>query len=287
MAPRALVVPRRVGEIDRRIQPDEGRVAAARDHAQRFDRGADRAGLARMRVHVNVGVRHALLDVIDLRFHAREVVLRAALQHVPPAERRHARNLHDILPDVLRQHHRKARQQLLLAVALFLEVHAVGVEEHRAAVAELRREAGLERGIGVVGDRHAELVGHRLQQHAVAGGALVREPEVADLAVRHEQNLDVLPADVADDVHVAEILHRRHHVRDRLDDVHVGAQRFLENIRGVAGGAEADHVERRALVVHVRLDLREQLLRIGDRVALRELVLLRQDVACFVDQHRL
>ena len=34
-----------------------------------------------------------------------------------------------------------------LRVALLLEVHAVGVEEHRAAVAELRRELGLERDV--------------------------------------------------------------------------------------------------------------------------------------------
>ena len=40
----------------------------------------------------------------------------------------------------------------------------------------------------------------------------------------HEQDLDVLPADVADDVDVAEVLHGRHHVRDGLDDVDVGAR---------------------------------------------------------------
>ena len=113
-------------------------------------------------------------------------------------------------------------EQLLLRVALLLEVDAVGVEEHRAAVAELRRELGLERDVGVLGDRDAELIGHRLQQHAVAGRALVRQAEVLDVAVLHEQDLDVLPADVADDVDVAEEVRRRHHVRDGLDDVRVG-----------------------------------------------------------------
>ena len=57
----------------------------------------------------------------------------------------------------------------------------------------------------------------------------------------HEQDLDVLPADVADDVDVAEVPHRRHHVRDGLDDVDVGADRLLEHVRGVAGGAEPEH----------------------------------------------
>ena len=140
-------------------------------------------------------------------------------------ERREARDLHHVLPDVLRQHLREAGEQLLLREALLLEVHAVGVEEDGAAVAELGRELGAEGGVGVLGDLEAELIGHRLQQHAVAGRALVREAEVRDVAVLHEQDLDVLPADVADDVDVAEELHGAHHVRDGLDDVHVGAHR--------------------------------------------------------------
>ena len=87
------------------------------------------------------------------------------------AERGQARDLHHVLPDVLRQHLREAGEQLLLREALLLEVHAVGIEEDGAAVAELRRELGLEGDLGVLGDRDAELIGHRLQQHAVAGGA--------------------------------------------------------------------------------------------------------------------
>ena len=143
------------------------------------------------------------------------------------AERGQARDLHDVLPDVLRQHLREAGEHLLLREALLLEVHAVGVEEHGAAVAELRRELGLERDVGELGDRHAERVGHGLEEHAVAGRAAVREAEVGDVAVLHEQDLDVLPADVADDVDVAEEVHGAHHVRDGLDDVHVGAHALL------------------------------------------------------------
>ena len=63
----------------------------------------------------------------------------------------------------------------------------------------------------------------------------VREAEVGDVAVLHEQDLDVLPADVADDVDVAEEVHGAHHVRDGLDDVHVGAHALLEHVGRVAG----------------------------------------------------
>ena len=113
MAPRGLVVAADVLDVDRGVEADERRVAAPLHDAQRLERRADRPGFAWMRVHVDLGVRHALLDVVDLRLHAREVVLRAALQHVARAQRRHARNLHDVLPDVLRQHHREARRAAL------------------------------------------------------------------------------------------------------------------------------------------------------------------------------
>jgi hypothetical protein len=210
-------------DVDRRVEAHEGRVASALHHAQRLEGGADRAGLARVRVHEHLGVRHALLDVVDLGLDRGEVVLRAALQHEATAQRREARDLHHVLPHVLGQHLGEAREELFFREALFLKVHAVGVEEDGAAIAELGRQLGLERGVGVLGDAQAELIGHRLQQHAVAGRAAVREAEVGDVAVLHEQDLDVLPADVADDVDVAEEPHGAHHVRHGLDDVDVGS----------------------------------------------------------------
>ena len=101
--------------------------------------------------------------------------------------------------------------------------------------------------LGILRHRQAELIGHGLEQHPVAGGAGVAELEVLDVAVLHEQDLDVLSADVADHVDVAEEVHRAHHVRDGLDDVHVGEHALFEHVGGVAGGAEADALERRAL----------------------------------------
>ena len=112
--------------------------------------------------------------------------------------------------------------------------------------------------------------------------ARVREAEVGDVAVLHEQDLDVLPADVADDVDVAEEVHRAHHVRDGLDDVHVALHALLEHVGGVAGRAEAHDLELGALIGDERLELREELLGVLDRVALRELVGLAEDLAVLV-----
>ena len=222
-------------------------------------------------MHEDLAAGHPLLDVVHLRLHRGQVVLGAALQHELAARGRPAAALPDhVLPDVLGQHLGQAREQLLLGEALLLEVHPVGVEEHGAAVAELGRQLRLEGRVGVLGDREAELVGHRLQQHAVAGRALVGELEGLDVAVLHEQDLDVLAADVADDVDVAEIVHRAHHVGDRLDDVHVGAcSALLEHVRRVAGRAEADDLQRGALRLCTRRrSAAEQVLGVLDRVAL-------------------
>ena len=139
---------RRVLEVDRRIDADERAPAAALDDAERLHRRADGAGLAGVRVDVHLAVGHALLDVVDLRLDRGEVVLRAALQHELAPERREPRDLHDVLPDVLRQDLREAGEHLLLREALLLEVHAVGVEEDGASVRELRRELGLEGDVG-------------------------------------------------------------------------------------------------------------------------------------------
>ena len=59
---------------------------------------------------------------------------------------------------------------------------------------------------------------------------------------------------------------------------------LFEHVGGVAGGAEADDLELGALLVDVVAQLGEQLLHVLDRVALRELVGLGEDVLLFVDE---
>ncbi len=97
-----FVVLRGVVERDGRIHADEAARLLPRHDAECLHRGADRAGFARVRVHVHLGARHALFDVVDLRLDGCHVVLGATLQHVLGAERGEPRDLHDVLPDVLR-----------------------------------------------------------------------------------------------------------------------------------------------------------------------------------------
>ena len=131
----------------------------------------------------HLGAGHPLFDVVDLGLDRGQVVLGPALQDEALAQGGHAGNLHHVLPHVLGQHLRQTGEQLLLRVALLLEVHPIGIEENRAAVAEARRQGSGKGGLGVFRDGHAELIRHRLQQHAVAGRALVGQAEVLDVAL--------------------------------------------------------------------------------------------------------
>ena len=67
-----------------------------------------------------------------------------------------------------------------------------------------------------------------------------------------------------------------------LDDVDVRLDRLLEHVGGVAGRAEAHALEVGPLLVHVALDLGQDVLGVLDGVALRQGVGLVEDVAGLV-----
>ena len=76
-------------------------------------------------------------------------------------------------------------------------------------------------------------------------------------------------------------------MRDRLDDVDVGAQALFEDVRGVARRAKADDLERRAVRRQPIAELAQQVAHIRDRVALRERVRLAQQRPVVPDEDRL
>ena len=240
---------RLIGDLLDGLEADEGRLAAVLPQTHRLDRRADRAALAAVLVHDDVGLDalavEARFDEIDLRLHRRQVVLRAALQHEVRAEGRQVGDLRDVEPDVLRQHRGQAGHDLLRLPALALEIDDVGLHEDGAAVAEARHRLGAEGDVGVLLDLEAEAFGGGLQEVAVAGRALRVELEVLDLAVLQDDELDVLAADVADHVDVVVEVQGRLGVRDRLHQRHVRAQRILQDVLGVAGRADAEDLQRR------------------------------------------
>ena len=101
-----------------------------------------------------------------------------------------------------------------------------------------------------------------------------------------DDELDVLPADVDDHVRIVVELQRRLGVRDGLDQRHVGVQHVFEDVLGVSGRADAQHFQLRALSFHLVAQVLEHLDRVLDRIAVRELVGLAENVAVFVEQTR-
>ena len=284
MAGRAVVVRARVLEVDRGIETNERGVTASLHDSQSLHSRPNGTGLAAVRMDEHLGVGHALVDVVNLRFDGRQVVLRAALQNELAPERRHARNADNVLPNVFREYLGETCQQLVFAETFLLEVDAVGIEEDRAAVTELRRQLCFECVFGVFLDGKTELIGHRLKQHPVAGRALVRQLERLYVSVLHEEDFDVLTTDVTDHVDVTEIVRRAHHVRDGLDDVHVGANALLEHIGRVPRRPETHDIELGSLGTDTGAQVFEELFGVLNRIALRKRVRLHQDFAVFTEQ---
>ncbi len=69
--------------------------------------------------------------------------------------------------------------------------------------------------------------------------ALRVQLEVFDAAVLQDDDLDVLAADVADHVDVLVEVQAGLGVRDGFDQRGIGADHVLQNVLGVAGGADA------------------------------------------------
>ena len=85
------------------------------------------------------------------------------------------------------------------------------------------------------------------------------------------------PADVDDDLWVPVKAHRRLGMRYRFHQGDVGVQHFLQDVFGVAGRAHAQNFQDRALRFHLLAQILEEINGVLDRVALGELVGLREE----------
>ena len=104
-----------------------------------------------------------------------------------------------------------------------------------------------------------ESFGGRLQEVAVARGALRVQLEILHAAVFEDDQLDVLAAHVHDHVRIVVELQRGFGVRDGFDQPDVGLQHILQNVLRVAGGRHAQHFELRALRLHLAAQVLEHL----------------------------
>ncbi len=207
----------------------------------------DRPRLAAMAMHDDLGLHalrlEALLNKIDLRLDRGEVVLSAALQDKARTQLGEVRDLRDVEPDVLWQNVGEPRHDLLGRPALTLEVDDIRLHEDRTAVAEGRHRLGREGEAGVLAHVVAKARRRALQEVTVARRALSVELEVLHLAVFQDDDLDVLAADVTDDIDVVIKVQRALAMSDSLDDRRIGPQHIAEDVLRVAGGANAEDLE--------------------------------------------
>ena len=131
----------------------------------------------------------------------------------------------------------------------------------------------------------AEAFGGGLQEISIARGALRVQLEVLHAAVVQDDDLDVLPADVDDHVRIFVELQRRLGVRDGFHQRDVGVENVFQNVFRVAGGRDAQNFQLGVLRLDLPAQVLEHLDRVLNRIAVRELIGLAEDVAAFVEQH--
>ena len=148
---------------------------------------------------------------------------------------------------------------------------------------DLRRESQ----IGILLDVQAETFRRGLQEVSIARRALRVQLEIFHAAVVQDDDLDVLPAHIDDDVRIFVKLQRRLGVRHGLHQRHVGMQNIFQNVFRIAGRGDAQHFQLGALRFHLPAQVLEHLNRVLNRIAVRELIGLAEDVAVFIQQHRL
>lgn len=77
--------------------------------------------------------------------------------------------------------------------------------------------------------------GERLDERAAAGRARLVERDIVDALVADFEALDVLTANVDDEINIRAEMARRAEVRDRLDQTEIHAERILDERFAVAG----------------------------------------------------
>ena len=216
---------------------------------------------------------------VHLRLHRGQVILRSPLQDKARSQRGQVGGLGHMKKDIARKHRCQAGQNLLGAPALTLKVDDIRLQEDSAAVAEVRHRLGGKGGFRIALDGNAKALRGGLQEIAIAGRALRIEPEIADAAIAQQDELDVLPADIDDDLRVGKAAQGRFGVGHGFHQGRVGAEHLFENILGVAGCCRAQDMQACAGIFHLAAEIAQHLDGVGNGVALGEAIGLGQHLA--------
>ena len=192
-------------------------------------------------------------DEVDLRLDGREVALRAALQHEPPPEARRGS-----------APWRRRGTRSAAARPPGRRGSPRGFQPCRCtlAISDCRNstqpwpKTGISRAVNAVSANcstgYPKLRAIACRKYPLPAEHCGVQPEVLHPAVVHHDDLDVLAADVHDDVRVLVDVQRGLACATVSTSAASAGEHVLQDVLRVAGGDEARHVDARAL----RLDLR-------------------------------
>ena len=114
----------------------------------------------------------------------------------------------------------------------------------------------------------AEPFGSGLQEIAIAGGALGIQFEILDASVLENDQLDVLPADIDDDMRIVVVLECRLRMRHGFHQCDVGFQDISQDVLGVTRRTDTKDVQAGALGPHLTFQVIEHVNGVLNRVAI-------------------
>ena len=138
-----------------------------------------------------------------------------------------------------------------------------GVHEHRAAGAEVDRAIRKQTELCKIFNGVTQRTRKRLEERAAAGGTSLVEENIVDDAVFDLEALDVLTADVDDEIDLRVKRARRVEVRHRLYDAVIDGKRVFDDVFAVAGRRAGADLRLRETRVNFKQEFTHQ----RDRVA--------------------
>ena len=145
----------------------------------------------------------------------------------------------DLIDRVFDDGRRESRGNILHARALFLRLLDRAVHEHGTARTQLDGVFREQPEAGKLVDLHAHRLCERLNERSAPRRARLVEHDGIDGAVLDLEALDVLPADVDDEIHVGIEIERGFEMRDRFHDAEIDLERRFEHILAVSRHARA------------------------------------------------
>ena len=190
----------------------------------------------------NIGADDVHAQLVFKRAQHRVVIEGAALHDDVLAQLMRAGAADDLVQRVFDDGDGKACGNIGYIRAVLLRLLDGGIHEHRAAGTQVHRLACGKAQLRKRGDVVAKGASERLQERSAAGGTGFIEEDIVDHAVADLEALDVLTADIDDEIDLREEGLGGGKVRDGFNQAEIHAEGIADQILAVTGyRARTDH----------------------------------------------